>query len=382
MHSGLIGAVFGETSMKALLSAMNVLLRRLLPVSWLLLCGLLRAETTILPEGDFVLRDFRFRSGESLPEVRMHYRTFGSPRKDPQGVVRNAVLILHGTTGSGAQFLRPEFSGELFGAGQPLDTNRFFLVLPDNLGHGQSAKPSDGLQGRFPRYGYHDMIEAQRRLLVEGLGVDHLRLVFGTSMGGMHAWMWGQLHPDFMDGLMPMASLPGQISGRNRVWRRVVIDAIQNSPDWHGGHYTNQPAGLTTALQMLHFMGSNPLLRQQEMGSRVRSDEVLDAYVANARKTADANDILYAVAASEDYDPAPGLDRIQAPLLAINFADDLINPPELGILEREIVRVKRGRALLVPAGPATRGHGTHTVASVWRDELIRFLQSTETPASR
>lgn len=208
-------------------------------------------------EGDYVIRDFRFRSGESLPEVRMHYRVLGRPQRDARGVVRNAVLVLHGTTGTGAQFLRAEFAGELFGAGQLLDATRYYIILPDNVGHGRSSKPSDGLHARFPRYGYLDMIETQYRLLTEGLGVNHLRLVIGTSMGGMHTWLWGQMHPDFMDALMPLASLPTQISGRNRAWRRVVIDAIRNAPDWHNGEYQSQPHGLRIAAEMLYFMGSN-----------------------------------------------------------------------------------------------------------------------------
>lgn len=324
-------------------------------------------------EHDFVIRDFAFRSGESLPELRLHYRTLGTPQRDAQGVVRNAVLITHGTTGSGAQFVRPEFAGELFGPGQPLDATKFFVVLPDGIGHGKSSKPSDGLRAKFPHYGYLDMVEAQRRLLVEGLGVTHLRLVMGTSMGGMHTWLWGQLHPDMMDALLPLASLPTQIAGRNRAWRRLAIDAIRHDPEWQGGNYTTQPQSLRTGAEMLWLMSSNPVVRQAEAPTLAAADAALDAFVANYFKTADANDYLYALEASRDYDPAPGLEKISAPLLAINTADDLINPPELGLLEREIKRVPRGRAVVLPLSDRTRGHGSHTLAALWKDELVRLL---------
>ena len=326
---------------------------------------------------EFTLTNFQFRSGEALAQLRMHYRALGMPQRDPHGRVRNAVLILHGTTGSGAQFIRPEFAGELFAKGQPLDAERYYVILPDNIGHGESSKPSDGLHARFPRYDYRDMIEAQHRLLVEGLGVDHLRLVMGTSMGGMHTWLWGQSYPDFMDALLPLASLPTQISGRNRVWRRIIIDAIRNDPGWAGGDYQSQPASLRTALEVLYFMGSNPLQRYKDAPTRAKADELLDASVSNLTKTSDANDILYAVESSYDYDPGPGLGRIKAPLLAINFADDLINPPELGILEQEIKRVPRGEAVLFPMTERTRGHGTHTLAAIWQDRLRKFLNATE-----
>jgi homoserine O-acetyltransferase len=324
-------------------------------------------------EGDHVLRDFRFASGESLPGLRIHYRTLGAPRRGDDGRVNNAVLILHGTTGSGASFLRPEFAGELFGRGQPLDAARYYLILPDGIGHGGSSKPGVGLRARFPRYGYRDMIAAQHRLLTEGLKVDHLRLVMGTSMGGMHTWLWGQTYPEFMDALLPLASLPDQISGRNRVWRRVIIDAIRNDPAWEGGDYRTQPPSLRTAAEMLFFMSGNPAGRQKEAPTRERADRVLDEYVAGAIRAMDANDVLYAVESSADYDPAPGLDRIKAPLLAINFEDDLINPPELGVLEREVKRLPRGKAIVIPRSERTRGHGTHTLAAVWKDHLIRLL---------
>jgi homoserine O-acetyltransferase len=327
-------------------------------------------------EGDFVLKDFRFASGETVPALKLHYRTFGTPERDAQGVVRNAVLILHGTTGSGAQFVRPEFAGELFEPGNPLDATRFFIILPDGIGHGGSSKPSDGLRARFPHYGYLDMVEAQYLLVTEGLGVNHLRLVMGTSMGGMHTWLWGELHPDFVDALMPLACLPTQISGRNRVWRRIVIDAIRGDPAWKNGDYSTQPPGLRTAAEMLFFVSSNPVVRQREMPNLERSDEVLDAFLAREVKVMDANDVLYAVAASSDYDPGPALAKIEAPLLAVNSADDLINPPELGILEREIARVRRGRAVVLPFSEKTRGHGTHTLAALWKQYLVELLKES------
>jgi len=328
-------------------------------------------------EGDYTIRDFKFQSGETLPELRIHYRTLGKSEKDAEGKTTNAVLIMHGTTGSGAQFIRPEFAGELFGKDQPLDTTKFFIVLPDGIGHGKSSKPSDGMHAKFPRYGYRDMIEAQYRLLTEGLGVNHARLVMGTSMGGMHTWLWGELYPDFMDALMPLASLPTQISGRNRGWRRIVIDAIRNDPAWNGGEYKTQPPSLRAAAEMLWFMSSNPVLRQKDAPTLAKTDEVLDKFVDGIVKADDANDVLYAVEASHDYDPGPGLEKIRAPLLAINSADDLINPPELGILEHEIKRVPHGRAMVIPLSDKTRGHGSHTIASLWKDELVKLLQETE-----
>ena len=328
-------------------------------------------------EGDFTVKDFRFASGESLPQLRIHYRSFGTPRQDAHGVVRNAVLILHGTGGSGASLVREEFAGELFGPGQLLDASRYFLVLPDGIGHGKSSKPSDGLHAHFPRYGYRDMVQAEYLLLTQGLKVNHARLVMGTSMGGMHTWLWGELHPPFMDALMPLASLPTQISGRNRVWRRLVSDAIRNDPQWQGGEYRAQPPSLRTALQMIWLLGSNPALRQQEAPTLAAADRVIDAAVSDALKTQDANDILYAIEASQDYDPGPALEKIEAPLYAVNSADDLVNPPELKILEREIGRVHQGRAVVIPFSERTHGHGSHTYAVLWRGYLEELLKAPE-----
>jgi homoserine O-acetyltransferase len=349
----------------------------------LTVCGttLPAADLPAPKAGDFVLHDFHFRSGESLPELRMHYRTFGQPNRSADGRVKNAVLILHGTNGSGAQFLRPEFAGELYGPGQLLDVARYFLVLPDNIGHGRSSKPSDGLRARFPKYGYHDMVAAQHRLLTEGLQVDHLRLVIGTSMGGMHTWLWGETHPDFMDALMPLGCLPTQISGRNRAWRRVLIDAIRTDPEWKDGDYEAQPRGLRTALSLMYLMSSNPVRRQQEAPTLAAADDTLERYLGERMRDADANDLLYAFEASRDYDPRGDLEKIKAPLVTINSADDLINPPELGILEREIKRVARGRAIVLPLSERTQGHGTHTIAALWKNYLAELLAETEKNAN-
>jgi homoserine O-acetyltransferase len=330
------------------------------------------AEYPAPREADFTIPSFRFSTGEVLP-VTMHYRTIGEPRRDAQGRLRNVVLVLHGTTGSGAQFVRPDFAGELFGPGQLLDATTHFIVMPDSLGHGRTTRPSSGLRAAFPRYGYRDMVTAQYRLLTEGLGVTHLRVIIGTSMGGMHAWLWGQMYPDFMDALMPLASLPTTIGGRNRMWRRMAMDAIRNDPDWRGGNYTEQPKGLRTAAAVLAYVSSNPVLRQAEAPTLEAADRLLDTYADGLMKTADANDVLYALQASWDYDPGPGLAQIRAPLVAVNFADDLVNPPELGILEREIGRVPRGRAIVVPLSDRTRGHGSHTVAALWKSYLADLL---------
>jgi homoserine O-acetyltransferase len=351
-----------------------------------ILSGIVLAmTTTVLPaanyptptEADFVIRDFRFKNGESLPELKLHYRTIGEPQKDGDGRVRNAVLVLHGTTGSGASLLRESFADALFGPGKLLDAARYFMVLPDGIGHGQSSKPSDGLHARFPHYNYDDMVLAQHRLLTEKLGVNHLRLVIGTSMGGMHTWVWGETYPDFMDALMPLASLPVEIAGRNRMWRRMAMDAISNDPDWNNGEYVKQPRGLETAAYLMTIMGSAPLQMQKQAPTRDAADKLLVETVQSRLKNADANDFLYALDASRDYDPAPGLEKIRAPLTAINSADDEINPPELGILEREVRRVPKGRFVLIPINDATRGHGTHSIAEVWKEYLAELLQISE-----
>jgi homoserine O-acetyltransferase/O-succinyltransferase len=335
------------------------------------------AQTSPVPaQGDFVLRDFEFESGEALPELRLHYRTLGTPRRDAAGVVRNAVLILHGTGGSGAGFLSEQFASVLFKPGQLLDAARYFIILPDGIGHGQSSKPSDGLHARFPHYNYNDMVTAQYRLLTEGLGVNHLRLVMGTSMGGMHSWVWGEKYPEFMDALMPLASLPVQVAGRNRMMRRMVIDSIKNDPEWNKGEYKSQPRGLTAAIYTLLFMTSSPLQWQKQAPTREAADRMFDGLVSRQLARADANDMLYAFDASRDYDPAPKLESIRAPLVAINSADDQVNPPELGILEREVRRVKRGRYVLIPTSDRTRGHGTHSLPDIWKRHLAELLEES------
>jgi homoserine O-acetyltransferase/O-succinyltransferase len=341
-------------------------------------CVSLRAADYPAPtEADYTIRDFKFASGETLPELRLHYRTIGNAVRNEAGKTTNAVLVMHGTTGSGGQFIRPEFAGELFGKDQPLDATKFFIVLPDGIGHGKSSRPSDSLHAKFPHYGYGDMVAAQYRLLTDGLGVNHARLVMGTSMGGMHTWLWGEAHPKFMDALLPLASLPTQISGRNRGWRRIIIDAIRNDPAWSDGEYKAQPPSLRTAAEMLWFMSSNPVQRQKEAPTLSKTDEVLDKFAAEIIKADDASDVLYALEASHDYDPGPNLEKIEAPLLAINSADDLINPPELGILEREIKRVPHGRAIVIPTSDKTRGHGSHTIATLWKEELANLLKESD-----
>jgi homoserine O-acetyltransferase len=333
-------------------------------------------------DADFVARDFKFASGQMLPEVRIHYRTFGRIARDANGHATNVVLIGHGTGGSGASLVDSPtgntlFAAELLGKGQPLDAEKYFVVVPDGLGHGKSSKPSDGLHARFPHYGYRDMVEAQYRLLTEGLKVDHLRLAMGTSMGGMQTWMWGELHPEFMDALMPLASLPAPIAGRNRMWRKIAIDAIRADPAFSGGDYAAQPAGLHVAAEMLVLMSSNPVVRQKAMPTRGETDAFLDRSAAGAMSSTDANDLAYALDASWDYDPAADLGRIRAPLLAINSADDLINPPELGILEAGVARVPHGRAIVIPLSDETIGHGTHTKAKLWKEHLAGLLRDTQ-----
>ncbi len=326
-------------------------------------------------EGDFVVKNFKFRSGETLPELRLHYTTLGKPVRNAEGRVTNAVLILHGTGGAGSQFLQPIFAGELFGPGQLLDVTRYFIILPDGIGHGKSSKPSDGMHARFPQYDYDDMVAGHYRLLTEGLGVNHLRLLFGTSMGCMHSFVWGEAYPDFMDALMPMACQPVQIAGRNRIWRKMVMDAIRNDPEWKGGDYSAEPQqGLRTALDLLLIAGSAPLYMQKTLPTRDAADKYLDEYFKTRFAGLDANDLLYQVNASRNYDPSPQLEKITAHVMYINSADDFINPPELGIAGREIKRVKNARFVLVPISDETRGHGTHTKAVVWKQYLTELLE--------
>lgn len=320
-----------------------------------------------------ILRDFRFSSGETLPELKIRYVTFGRRLDDGRGRTANAVLVLHGTGGSSAQFLGPTFAGVLFGPGQPLDASRFYIVIPDGIGHGGSSKPSDGLRAKFPRYAYGDMVRAQHRLLTETLGVTHLRLVVGTSMGGMHAWTWGEAYPDFMDALLPLACLPAPIAGRNRMWRKMAMDLIRGDPEWKGGDYAVPPRGLRGALSLLLALSGSPLGWMDQAPDRAAADAAVDRFMAERLAKTDANDLLWALDASRDYDPSPGLEKIKAPLLAINFADDAINPPELGILEKGVARVKNGQAVVFPLSEKTRGHQTHTLADVWKTYLNELL---------
>jgi homoserine O-acetyltransferase/O-succinyltransferase len=349
----------------------------------LFLCVVADAQqaTTSIPtpqEGNFVLPNFHFKSGETLPEVRMHYYTFGKPEKDANGRTTNAVLILHGTTGSGRQFLAPVFAGVLFGSGQLLDTNRYFVILPDNIGHGKSSKPSDGLHAHFPKYDYDDMVAAQHELIEKGLGVNHLRLVMGTSMGCMHSWVWGETYPGFMDALMPLACLPVQIAGRNRIWRDMIIHGIRQDPEWKNGDYTTEPrAGLQISADFLLIAGSAPLVMQKNVPTREAADKYLDDYMKRVIPHLDANDVMYAFDASRDYDPSPNLDKITAHVTFINSADDFINPPELRIAEREIKKVKNGKFVLLPISPKTHGHGTHTDAAVWQEYLKELLNESQ-----
>jgi homoserine O-acetyltransferase len=343
------------------------------------------ADVPATAEGDFVLRDFRFRSGETLPELKLHYATMGRPRKDAAGHVGNAILVLHGTGGSSASLLTPAFAGELFAPGQLLDSARYFVVVPDGIGHGRSSKPSDGLRTRFPRYTYDDMVEAQYRLLREGLGVDHLFLIIGTSMGAMHAWVWGETYPAFMDGLVPLAAAPTAIAGRNRVMRRMILDAIRGDPAWKNGDYSEQPKqGLTAAINVLMLMGSSPAQWHAAAPTREAADAFLAQQVERRLATTDANDMLYAFEASRDYDPSPALERIRAPVLAINSADDVVNPPELGLLEPLVARVPRARYVLLPTTGKTRGHGTHSLPAIWKPylaALVAELRPGQAPAA-
>ena len=326
-------------------------------------------------EGDFVAQDFRFGTGETLPSLNLHYRTIGTPRRDASGIVRNAVLIVHGTCGTGAAFLSQTFGGELFGAGQVLDATRYFIILPDGIGHGKSSKPSDGMHARFPKYNYDDMVRAQHAMLVDGLKVNHLRLVLGTSMGAMHCWVWGETYPDFVDGLVPLASAPTQIAGRNRIMRTMIMDSITRDPAYKNGDYTEQPhAGMVGAVNLLMMMTSSPIGWHKSGPTRDAADKWYEDQLKSRIAANDANDMLYQFNASRDYDPSAQLEKITAHLLAINSADDVVNPPELGIMEKLMPRVAHGRYILLPITDRTRGHGTHSLPAIWGAYLGEFLK--------
>lgn len=328
-------------------------------------------------DGAYTIPKYTFVNGDSLANLRLHYVTFGSPKLNAAGRTTNAVLIIHGTGGSTAQFISDTFAGVLFRPGGELDASRYFIIIPDEIGHGLSSKPSDGLRAKFPHYGYRDMVVATYRLLTEHLQVNHLRLVMGTSMGGMQTWMWGETYPRFMDLLMPLASLPIQISGRNRIWRDMVADDIRNDPTYDNGDYRQQPRGLKSAVDLLWMVGSAPLFNQRQLPTGDIADAFYREKILPRVANYDANDLLYQIDASRDYNPEPSLEKISAPLLAINSADDQINPPELGVVERQIKRVKRGMFVLLPITAETRGHGTHTLPAIWGRYLRALLQTPQ-----
>jgi len=347
--------------------------------TWLFLFAMGAAGQNLPPatEGDYTVQNFHFRSGEVLPSLRLHYTTLGAPKRDANGRVTNAVMVLHGTTGSGKQFVSPQFAGMLFAPGQLLDAARYYIILPDGVGHGKSSKPSDGMHARFPHYDYDDMVAAQHQMLVEGLSVNHLRVIIGTSMGCMHAWVWGETYPDFMDAMMPLACLPVQIAGRNRMMRKMAMDAIRQDPAWENGEYKSPPPGLKTALDVLLVIGSSPLQMQKQSPTRDAADAYLDNFMQARFASTDANDFLYAFDASRNYDPSPNLENIHVPVMAINSADDFINPPELGIMEAQIKRLPKGKFVLLPITDQTRGHGTHTLPAIWKDYLQELLSESQ-----
>jgi homoserine O-acetyltransferase/O-succinyltransferase len=328
-------------------------------------------------EGDYVAKDFYFKDGSSLPEVRLHYHVLGQPHRGADGHVDNAVLVLHGTGGSGTNFLNPHVAGVLFVPGGLLDASRYFIILPDDIGHGKSSKPSDGMHARFPKYDYEDMVSAEHLVVTKALGVDHLRLIVGTSMGCMHTWMWGENHPGEADALMPLACMPVSIAGRNRVARKMAIDAIRSDPEWMEGEYKTQPRGLKTAIDMLMLMGSSALQMQKLYPTRDAADEYLEKTQAAYMKTLDANDFLYQFDSSRNYDPSKDLEKIRVPVMAINSADDFINPPELAIVPREIKRVPKGKFVVLPITDETRGHGTHSLPAIWSSYLAELLEESK-----
>jgi homoserine O-acetyltransferase len=329
-------------------------------------------------EGDFIVHNFHFADGETLPEVRLHYTTLGAPTRDSSGRVTNAVLILHGTGGTGHQFLRPIFAGVLFGPGQLLDAATHYIILPDDIGHGGSSKPSDGLRMKFPRYDYSDMVQGEYDLVTEGLKVNHLRLVMGTSMGCMHTWMWGEAHPAFMDAMMPLACLPIEIAGRNRMTRKMIMDSIKDDPAWDNGNYETEPInGLRAALDVELLMVSSPLQWQIHYPTAAQADAFLDRTLASMMSHDDANDLLYAFDASRTYNPEPNLGKIKAYVMHVNSADDFVNPPELGLAQREIRKVPHGKFVLLPITDQTYGHGTHTHAAIWKNYLVELLKESQ-----
>ena len=328
-------------------------------------------------EGDVLLKDFRFRTGEVMPELRIHYTTLGSPRRNSAGRIDNAVMVLHGTGGTGQQFLRPQFADELYGPGQPLDIRKYWIILPDNIGHGKSSKPSDGLRMKFPKYDYDDMVEAQY-LMLQSLGVNQLRLIAGTSMGCMHAFVWGETHPTFAKALFPLACEPVEIAGLNRMWRQLAIDGIEADPAWTGGNYSAQPTqGLRTAQSLLFVAGSAPLYFQEQYPTRAKASAFAQDRVASAMKELDANDTIYQLDSSRNYNPWPKLEAIVVPVTWINSADDFINPRNLPIPDQALKRIPKAQFRLIPETAETRGHGTHSWAKFWKADLISLLARSE-----
>ncbi|HEX6661751.1 MAG TPA: alpha/beta fold hydrolase, partial [Sphingomicrobium sp.] len=326
-------------------------------------------------EADVVLKDFRFRSGETLPALKIHYTTLGTPHRNAKGEIDNGVMVLHGTGGDGKQFLRPQFADELYGPGQPLDIRRYWIVLPDNIGHGKSSKPSDGLRMRFPKYDYDDMVEAQHRMLVEGLGIKHMRLIMGTSMGCMHSFVWGETYPTFASALMPLACEPIEIAGLNRMWRQLAIDGIKADPAWQNGDYKAEPlTGLRSAENLLFVAGGAPLFYQAQYPTRTAAIAYAEDRVDSGIKELDANDLIYQLDSSRTYDPWPKLERIRVPLTWINSADDFINPRNLDVPQKALRRIKTARFRLIPETAETHGHGTHTWAKFWKSDLIALLK--------
>ena len=325
--------------------------------------------------GDYVAPNFRFQSGETLPQLKLHYTTIGTPRTDLDGHVTNAVLALHGITGTGQNFLAPSLANFLFGPGQPLDASKYFIIMPDGIGRGGSSKPSDGLRMKFPHYGYVDLVEAQHTLVIDGLHIDHLRLVLGTSMGGMHAWLWGERYPEMMDAIMPVASQPVAVTGRNYLWRDLIIQSIRNDPDWENGNYAKEPTHFEAVLPIFTIMTGSPRVIEAAAPTKLKADQFFNKLVDDAKRTVDADDYLYWFEAVSDYDPEPALEKITAPVFAVNFADDLLNPAQLGAMARVMPRVRNGRYVIVPEGPDTIGHQTLTQAKVWAPYLTELMNS-------
>jgi len=348
-------------------------MRKLLAPLALLFASCIPAQAQTV-EGDAILKDFTFATGEKLSELKIHYTTLGKPQRDAKGNVTNAVMILHGTGGTGKQFFQPQFANELFGPGQPLDTTKYYIILPDNIGHGGSSKPSDGMRMQFPKYDYDDMVSAQYRMLTEKLGVKKLKLILGTSMGCMHAFVWGETHPGFAEKLAPFACLPVEIAGQNRMWRTLSIDAIKADPLWNGGNYAAPPAaGLRTAASLTMIAGANPYALQAQYPTRAAAEKYKDEAFARTNGRNDANDVIYQLDSSRTYNPWPNLEKIKVPMLWINSADDFINPPAYGITEKAAARLPTAKFILIAASPETKGHGTHTWAKFWKDDLAKLM---------